>query len=211
MSASTAGYVDGLILEHQPLLRRVALRFVRAGRGMISRDDLLAHLQVRLAELAAAYDSSTGVPFAGYAWPNLCGAARDLARRERREIVKMHRAICQLPRETYLTPELDTNLGGPRERAEDFVGQAFAAAALGLVSEDSARTAANSNTEARHGVRQALDQLPASTRRVLVERFVEERTIGEVAVRVGVHPASLRREQAEGLRRLGRLLEQKPR
>ncbi len=72
---------DALVLEHAPMVRRIALHLADRLDGAGDADDLIQSGLIGLLEAAERYTEIEGIPFEGYAYPRIRGAMMDSLRR----------------------------------------------------------------------------------------------------------------------------------
>lgn len=76
-----AGARDALVLEHQPLVRRIARHCARMLPYWLEEDDLVSAGQLGLIAAADKFDPARGIPFAGFAYYLIRGRIIDTFRR----------------------------------------------------------------------------------------------------------------------------------
>ena len=182
------------------LVLRIARRYARKYRGLLDVADIEGVLNVKALELAILFEDRPGdVPFDGYAWPALCGAAEDLAGRETRELSKARRLAAEI-----LSERQSEDGSGIQELVAD-VAMVFA---LGALSASTAKAADPTGLEPLHSwLFEALSRLPPRQQSVIQLHVFGELTFNETAAQLGVANVTVRREYVaaiEALRRAGK-------
>lgn len=195
-----------MVLEHEPLTRRVVNRYIHKCPSQARREDLEALLRVRLVELFQVYRPQEGVPFEGFAWKRLCGTVVDALRAESQDQARMRQAVSETEQEGEVGAEITLDLRDTPERLQQTLDNAAVAAALGLISQGSADAAKPPDHNDRHTLLDIVAKLPRRTRRVIELRFLEDLAPSEVAARLGLGTATVFREQASGLAALHRMM-----
>lgn len=177
------------------LVSRIAKRYDRKYRGLLDVADIEGVLSVKALELAIMFEDRPGdVPFDGYAWPALCGAAEDLAGRETRELSKARRLAAEILSERQ-------SEDGIRELVAD-VATVFA---LGALSAAATKSSSPTGLEPLHSwLFEALSRLPPRQQAVLQLHVFGELTFNETAAQLGVANVTVRREYAAAIEALRR-------
>jgi RNA polymerase sigma factor for flagellar operon FliA len=81
MPGAASAAREALILEHQPLVRRIARHCARMLPYWLEVDDLISAGQLGLIAAADKFDPVRGIPFAGFAYLLIRGAIIDANRR----------------------------------------------------------------------------------------------------------------------------------
>jgi RNA polymerase sigma-B factor len=214
---------DELVRLHLPLVRYVARRF--SGRGEPD-DDLVQIGTVGLLQAIDRFDPDRGLEFSTFATPNIAGEIKRHFR-DRGWMVRVPRRLQELRAELAAgVHELSQRLGRSPTVAElarhlsiseDEViegtesARAYAAVSLDVPSGVTGMTIAETladedasieHVELRQALRPVLASLGARERRVLLLRFVDNKTQSEIATALGISQVHVSRLLAKTLAEL---------
>jgi RNA polymerase sigma factor (sigma-70 family) len=146
----------------------------RYGSDFESRRDLIGEIYWRFCRLVDVYDAARGVPFRAYIVRQLSAATHTHARKSWR------RSGREVPLDEHES-------GAWREPASDPTPQ---------WNEDLAAE------QVRRALPEAICRLPRRQRQVLIWRYYEDKGFDEIAVALGIRPATARSLLRHGLNRL---------
>jgi RNA polymerase sigma-B factor len=222
---------DEMVRRALPLVRSIARRYADRGEPL---DDLVQVGCVGLVKAIDRFDPHAGHRFISFAAPNVSGEIKRHFR-DHSWAVHVPRAAQELAAKVHIAQrrwsdtvgrepsvqELCAELGEPADRIVDAItaGRAYRAAPLerpaadgdGLIHELHGREDPGFGAvEDRHYVAQATRALDPRSRRVVEERFYDERLQREIAGGIGVSQMQVSRILDNALRRMREGLEASP-
>lgn len=218
---------DELVARFLPLARKLAHRYYGAGEPI---DDLVQVANLGLLKAVDRFDERRGVAFTTYAVPTITGELKryfrdnswavHVPRGTRDRALRIHGAIKEMSEQTGQRPatdELADRLSLSKREVDDALGALTAFDAVSLdgpaFARDEPDTQSRSETigsvdsrfelaENRIALDAELERLPSRDRRVLLMRFVEDRTQSDIADRIGVSQMQVSRILRRALERL---------
>lgn len=205
---------DQLVLSYLPLVRRLAARIYIPSPEVIDREDLVAHGVIGLLEALEKFDATRETSFASYAYRRIRGAMLDSIRslsfspRIVNERISQYREAEEklLTAGEEATPErMAAELGLSVTQVHELTAHMALRAVVSLDrvlfsadgeelqvaqvigsadSPDPVRAVLES--ELKHALALALEQMPARDRELLSLYYVEELTLKEIACVFGV-------------------------
>ncbi|WP_022929114.1 SigB/SigF/SigG family RNA polymerase sigma factor [Patulibacter americanus] len=219
---------DEMVRRAMPLVRSIARRYADRGEPL---DDLVQVGCLGLVKAIDRFDPHAGHRFISFAAPNVSGEIKRHFR-DHSWAVHVPRAAQELAAKIHIVQrrwadavgreptveELCRELGEPADRVVDAIaaGRAYRAAPLerpaadgdGVVYELHGREDPGFSTvEDRHYVEQATRALDPRSRRVVEERFYDERLQREIAGGIGVSQMQVSRILDNALRQMRQELE----
>jgi RNA polymerase sigma-B factor len=219
---------DEMVRRALPLVRSIARRYADRGEPL---DDLVQVGCLGLVKAIDRFDPHCGHRFVSFAAPNIAGEIKRHFR-DHSWAVHVPRAAQELAAKVHIaqrrwldtvgreptTDELVRELGEPADRIADAItaGRAYRSTPLerpapggdGTVYElHGAEDPGYASVEDRHYVAQAARALDPRSRRIVHERFIEERLQREIAGDVGVSQMQVSRILANALFRMREGLE----
>jgi RNA polymerase sigma factor for flagellar operon FliA len=222
-----------LVIDHQPLVKRVLMSVVGTVPRHVDRSELERAGTLGLVEAADRWSEGQGVPFEQYAFSRVRGAiidalrAVDWAPRSLRREGRMLRAaeddFHQRHGRSATDNELADALGMPSPRVHRIRAMEHRASVASLeesmARHPSRRTVSaladhaagdsfeRAENQLLHGLlRERLGELPESHRLVIIGYFLEGRTSDELAEFLGVSESRVSQIRKEGLSRLRSML-----
>jgi len=201
---------EALILEHLPLVKRVALHLRARVPRFVEFDELVQSGMIGLIEAARSFDATKGVKFESYAHIRIKGAMLDEVRRVSylpRSAVAINRSHAEstsaLATDLGRTPtqaELAEYMGKEadevhKERAEALRFETTSIETLpevveNLPAEDSARPDVQvEHAEFMEALQDAISRLPEREQLIVQLYYVEEMTLREIGATIDVTEA----------------------
>lgn len=214
-----AAEIDELVRTHLPVVGYQVNETMARLPGHVHRDDMVSAGLAALAAAAAAYDATTGVPFARYATLRIRGALMDelrsmdwAPRGVRTRAKEMDAADDRLAAQLGRRPdraELAASLGCSPDEVEA-VRRATDRSVIsldagdGAVAETLAHPQPSPEEQAVQGeqvryLRAALSSLPERLRTVVEALFVHDRTPADIAAELGVSESRISQIRTEAL------------
>lgn len=211
------------VAEHRPLVRTLASRIKTQLELTTDLEDLIAYGFTGLLEARERFDPSRGVQFTTFAYYRIRGAildgVRHMAYLPRRMHVKrkaaeaIDRAAEAAALSRAATPEERTDALAALEAIDDILGRASAAfviSALGQSKQEQEPDAEESLIlgEDRARVAAALDVLPERERTLIEGYYLNDRTIEEMGIEMGISKSWASRLHTRALRLLREALDE---
>lgn len=215
-----------IVTQHASLVKRVAMRLVRAAPGVVELDDLYAAGIIGLLQAAETYDPAGGRSFEVFAEFRVKGAMLDelrsrdpLPRRTRHRVNLARRAIAHTrllrgrdPTDDELATALGTNLDEVND-LKQYLEPPIAIDAFDdrvAVPGDLLPSDALEEAEERTLVQQGLKRLPDRYRTLLALYYEEGLNYKQIGKIQGVSEATVCRQHKESLRRLKEIVHSLP-
>ena len=220
-----------LILEHYPMVRRIAYRLVSRYPSSVDVDDLITIGMLGLIEAVDRFDHRRSVSFTGYARIRVQGAivddlrkqdwvprsVRDRAARIQRMRDTLSESLGRPPTED----ELASALGVDVERLHELMRDAILRSVVSidehdgdelpirnqLASDEESPAAVAMSSCLRHRVSGALTELPERERQLVELYYFRHQSIKEIATTFGVTESRVSQLHTRTKKRLGPLLE----
>ena len=179
--------VERLLARHRPRLRRmVAIRMDPRLAAQLDPSDVIQEALVQASPKLTNYLNDRPMPF--YPWLRQLTWER-LAHLHRRHVAASKRSV---------TREQDCDLYLPDQSAMELAGR--------LVASGTSPSARLVREEARSRVQAGLAQLATRDRELLVMRYLEQLSVGEIAAILGISEGAVRTRQFRAVERLHALL-----
>lgn len=207
-----------MIVENLPLVGYLVSKVI-SGATHLSRDDLSQAGAIALIQVVDSYDAERGIPFGAYARERIIGALKDemrgndWAKRATRKTIKTTLAVQEtLTARLGRTPSVDEMagaLGVDRDTAAE--GLAFASRTVSSLDGGGAEyleadvPIAESEllvTERLSYLHAAIAALPERMRAVVTAIYLDDRSVGDVAIELGVTHSAVSQQRAEAVRLL---------
>ncbi len=234
-TTNTAGDRDRLVLQHQPLVRAIAVRVAENLPVHVDLDDLIHAGIIGLFDAALKYDDNKQVSFQSYAKHRIKGAILDSLRDmdwASRDLRKRHKRLEEITRElastTERTPteaEIADRMGMDVDRWRQV---AVELRMVGLLSASSrAPESDNQNTpeypaaadlnpdvltgkrELRSVLSAAIKPLPARYQAVVQLYYVQGKTMREIGETLGINESRVSQIHKSALEKLAESLQAK--
>lgn len=223
-----------LVEAHLYIASIIARRFARRG---VDYDDLYQVASLALIKAVERYDPDRGVKFVSFATPTMVGEVKNyfrdkaqtisLPRRGRELLGKIASAREALEQRYFRAPtpeELAEHLGVPLDdivEALEMQGAAMPASLDAILpgEDDGGATlrsligvdeAGFGHFEASQSVRQLLESIPPTERKILINRYFGNLSQREVAQHLGVSQMTVSRAERKALSQLRGILEREP-
>jgi len=205
-----------LVERSMPVVDKVARILARRYATLVGYDDMLAMGREGLVQAARAYDPALGVPFSTFSTYRVQGAILDGIRKEATR-AREARIAAHLAASEFLAVQVDdTNVmtdteEAQRERLDAFAADTAAAMFAGLVGAESRRAAGGGEeaaatrqqrTRALSALERASSELSERDRKLIDLHYMQGLELKEVAGRLGVSYASVRRYHSTVVQRL---------
>jgi len=211
--------VQDMVVQHLPLVGYNVSEVLHRVPPTVSRDELASAGALALVLAARAYDPSTNVPFARYATLRIKGAILDElrsmdwasrgARRRSRELEaaaeRLRAALGRTPTRAELAETLGVEVGAVDAARADAERRVLSLdvpdSNVADVVRDESRTPEEHllASERVHWLRAAVAELPEKLRVVIAGLYLEDRSIAELAVDLGVTQSRISQLRTEGL------------
>lgn len=208
-----------MVVQHLPLVGYNVSEVLHRVPPTVSRDELASAGALALVLAARAYDPSTNVPFARYATLRIKGAILDElrsmdwasrgARRRSRELEaaaeRLRAALGRTPTRAELAETLGVEVGAVDAARADAERRVLSLdvpdSNVADVVRDESRTPEEHllASERVHWLRAAVAELPEKLRVVIAGLYLEDRSIAELAVDLGVTQSRISQLRTEGL------------
>jgi RNA polymerase sigma factor for flagellar operon FliA len=207
-----------MVVENLPLVGYLVSK-VCAGATHLSRDDLAQAGCLALVQVVDSFDADRGIPFGAYARERIIGAIKDemrssdWAKRATRKVIKDTLTVQGLlTAEFGRTPSIDEMAGALGvDRATAAEGLNLATRTLtsldGTPTDLLASTVALSDSELLvderlRYLRAAVGALPERMRMIVTAIYLEDVSVGDLALRLGVTHSAISQQRAEAIRLL---------
>ncbi|MFK7992075.1 MAG: sigma-70 family RNA polymerase sigma factor [Sandaracinaceae bacterium] len=213
---------DAFVKEHEPLVRKLALR-VRAQLDLTTEvEELMAYGFEGLLEARGRFDPERGAQFTTFAYYRVRGAILDGVRQMAylpRRIHAARKAAETLDRESEGVAETRATYGSDvakvaaaraAQRIEDILTRTCAAYQISVVGQDVEPERPEESlirAEERARVHEALKVLDDRERTLVVGYFFEDRTLDEMGKEMGISKSWASRVCSRALSRLRKVLE----
>ena len=213
---------DALVKQHEPLVRKLALRV----RGQLDLktdlDELMAYGFRGLLEAHSRFDPSRGVQFTTFAYYRVRGAIFDGVREmaylprkahaHRRAAEELDRAAEEEALTRATDPKVRADAGAALAAVDHILGRTCAAFVISVVGQDDASAPpgpeeALIGDETRARVRSALDVLDERERTLVEGYYFEDRTLDEMGAEMGISKSWASRICTRALEKMRRVLE----
>lgn len=205
-----------MITSNLPLVGYLVSQ-VMAGATHLSREDLAQAGALALVKAVDSFDESRGVPFSGYARQVILGGIRDemraddWAKRSTRTAIKAavsaQEVLTSALGRTPTTDEIAGALGVDRKTAAESMAMSkvqvssIDEAVTDFLASDAEPTDAGLLARERLDyLRMAVESLPARLQYIVVEVYLNERPLGEIAEELGVTHSAVSQQRAEAIR-----------
>lgn len=213
---------DRLVLDYLPLVGYLVSEVFSKVRQQ-DRGDLASSGVLALVNCAESFDPALGVPFGAYARRRILGAFSD---EMRASDWAARTARTRINESTAVTDTLSRSLG--RSPTVDEVTSAMGMDRATTALTDATRIVAHPDDELTAGLiattigapegsillserlqylRTALDALPEKLRHIVVQVYLEDRPVTDVAEELGLSHAAISQQRAEGIRLLREALQ----
>lgn len=205
-----------MITSNLPLVGYLVSQ-VMAGATHLSREDLAQAGALALVKAVDSFDATRGVPFSGYARQVILGGIRDemraddWAKRSTRTAIKAalsaQEVLTSALGRTPSTDEIAGALGVDRKTAAESMAMSKVqlspiddAVTEVLASDEDPTDAGLLARERLDYLRMAVEALPAKLQYIIVEVYLNERPLGEIAEELGVTHSAVSQQRAEAIR-----------
>lgn len=210
---------ERLIRDHLPLVGYHVSEVLHRVPPSVTRDELMSAGSLALVLAARAFDAQSGVPFARYAALRIKGAILDElrsidwasrgARRRAREYTsasdRLRASLGRQPEREEIAAAMGTDVAGVEEARFDAERRVLRFDAPGSVLADILADPAATpedlalGSERVHWLRAAVETLPDRLRLVVVGLYLEDRSIADLAVELGVTESRISQLRTEAL------------
>ncbi|HJL19654.1 MAG TPA: sigma-70 family RNA polymerase sigma factor [Sandaracinaceae bacterium LLY-WYZ-13_1] len=214
---------DEFVEEHEPLVRKLALRLKAQLELTTDVDDLMAYGYRGLVEARTRFDPSRGVQFNTFAYYRVRGAILDGVRQMAYLPRKVHarrkaaeaadRAAQQVGARRGADPDRRADAGAALDGIDEILSKTCAAYVIAAVGQSDDRAGPGPEAQAvakqEHArVREALDVLPERERALVEGHFFEDRTLEEIGQEMGISKSWASRLCSRALGRMRAALEE---
>ncbi len=210
---------ERLIRDHLPLVGYHVSEVLHRVPPSVTRDELMSAGSLALVLAARAYDVQSGVPFARYAALRIKGAILDElrsidwasrgARRRAREYTsasdRLRASLGRQPEREEIAAAMGTDAAGVEEARFDAERRVLRFDAPGSMLADVLADPAATpedlalGSERVHWLRAAVETLPDRLRLVVVGLYLQDRSIADLAVELGVTESRISQLRTEAL------------
>ena len=218
-----------LLSRYIRLVHHAAREVAPRVRDAISLDELFSAGSLGLLQSMEGFDHERGLAFSTFAMRRIRGAILDelrsrdpLSRADRAHVRRMDAAVAELEQQLGRTPrshEVASHLGVGNDLIARLRQRTAAAGSVSLEGEpggisladrlsdddDGEVHSALERSERDDAVRDALDELPPRERQVLIQSYLEERPLRQIAEELGVTESRVCQLRAQAIARLRRM------